>query len=700
MELKLFSARMAVLLFSVTSTAVVFQNCGPSGFQNNFVSTSNPNLSQWSLSADFQPVNSDGDRQVFWGAWIDGIPIESQPNHLDRAGFNQMSRKKMSISGFNTWWFVGEDFGAFSNLFVNSEKPQNNWANIVSDEGAVPMLLWNAYNPIGAPKCNEPGFIDHIRKFSPARIAAGDFDNYIRHWAYEIKQWGRPIHIRTMHELNMVRNYPDPCQAHFTSWDAELTLAGQKINQREDVIAAWRHIVTIFRQQGADNVKWVWSVLSAPSPNFGGQNPMTLQSIYPGDDYVDFIGIECYNFTAKDWLSCADLMRGIYKEATALSPSKPILNVEMGSIEDPRKAAWIAETFSAESPNAIFKLFPRLAGVMYWNDGRSSADFSGLWIQSSAASKAAFQNAIRDPVYVAGVPRPAQVEARAHSFVYSSWSACSNDGCLSGSQTRSVVRCQNSIGQTVANSLCGTPVLKQPCSATVQACHFTMNAMTAAQARAAVIAAFQNVLGRTAAEAAPLTDPGFDYWTQKLIQGFSLAEFHQALLASNEFLVRELYRTIFKRAGTLVEISYYVKAIEQGTMTRSHVQAHFVSVCQQALDGECVWNKVAPPRELVVSAFIKILGRTAAENAQDEGGIGYWEALVRGGMTAATLESNLRASDEFYIRGLYTTIFQRRPVMQEVQYWLEQIKSGLKSREAVRLDLEYACRNKIGGECR
>ena len=25
-------------------------------------------------------------------------------------------------------------------------------------------------------------------------------------------------------------------------------------------MAAWRHIVTVFRQQGADNVTWLWTV--------------------------------------------------------------------------------------------------------------------------------------------------------------------------------------------------------------------------------------------------------------------------------------------------------------------------------------------------------------------------------------------------------------------------------------------------------
>jgi hypothetical protein len=182
------------------------------------------------------------------------------------------------------------------------------------------------------------------------------------------------------------------------------------MNTPQDAINAWRHIVDIFRSEGANNVMWVWSVLPWPSKEFGASigasgglytNDVSLNSIYPGDSYVDVIGIECYNFkdSGNPVASCAELADGIYKEASALSRSKPLMMAEMGTYEDSTKPTlksdWFTEALSPTSPNAIYYKFPRLQSMMYWDDVKFD-----LAVNSSPKSLAAFKTAITNPLYV------------------------------------------------------------------------------------------------------------------------------------------------------------------------------------------------------------------------------------------------------------------------------------------------------------
>ena len=50
-------------------------------------------------------------------------------------------------------------------------------------------------------------------------------------------------------------------------------------------IAAWRHIVNLFRRQGADNVSWLWTIRA-------GRADTRLTAWWPGARYVTWVGID------------------------------------------------------------------------------------------------------------------------------------------------------------------------------------------------------------------------------------------------------------------------------------------------------------------------------------------------------------------------------------------------------------------------
>jgi mannan endo-1,4-beta-mannosidase len=112
---------------------------------------------------------------------------------------------------------------------------------------------------------------------SVAGIAYGSYDSYLRSYADSVRKFGGPVVIGFGHEMN----------AGWYSW-------GYGHVRPAVFIAAWRHIVTVFRQQGADNVTWLWTVQ--------GQVPGTgpVWSWWPGSKYVTWVGIDGYYYRPSD----------------------------------------------------------------------------------------------------------------------------------------------------------------------------------------------------------------------------------------------------------------------------------------------------------------------------------------------------------------------------------------------------------------
>ena len=112
---------------------------------------------------------------------------------------------------------------------------------------------------------------------SIAAIAAGTYDDYLRSYADSVRNFGHAVVIGFGHEMN----------ASWYSW-------GYRHVPAATFVAAWRHIVTLFRQQGADNVTWLWT-LEADRPGTG-----PIASWWPGAQYVTWVGIDGYYYRPSD----------------------------------------------------------------------------------------------------------------------------------------------------------------------------------------------------------------------------------------------------------------------------------------------------------------------------------------------------------------------------------------------------------------
>jgi hypothetical protein len=206
------------------------------------------------------------------------------------------------------------------------------------------------------------------------RILNGSQDALIRARARGVKRLFRPIFIRWGWEMN----------GSWFPWSGPANG-----NDPSAYVAAWRRIHRIFRDEGARNAVWVWC------PN-GDDNPQESwnhwASYYPGDRYVDWVGVDLYNWGTRrswsSWTSFSSLVRPLYAD---YARRKPIMIAETGSVEDGgSKAAWISEARAS-----IKRAFPSV-GAFVWFHIDDDEDWRA---NSSAASFAAFQRMAKDPYF-------------------------------------------------------------------------------------------------------------------------------------------------------------------------------------------------------------------------------------------------------------------------------------------------------------
>jgi beta-mannanase len=138
-------------------------------------------------------------------------------------------------------------------------------------------------------------------------------------------------------------------------------------NTAADYGAAWRHVHAIFAARGATNVRWVWC------PNSEGANNHLLTELYPGDTYVDWVGLDGYNWgdtrAWSTWRSLYSIFQANYETLVAMTKN-PFMIAETASAESGGdKAAWIRWGLLDDLPTH----FPRIAWVL-WFDILKEAD--------------------------------------------------------------------------------------------------------------------------------------------------------------------------------------------------------------------------------------------------------------------------------------------------------------------------------------
>ncbi len=180
----------------------------------------------------------------YLGVFENGSPPSYQPIE----GFAKVARRSPNLVGYFSGWVEGFDMP---------------FAESVHAHGGIPMVQ---IDPLYA---------------TVSGLAAGVYDGYLREYADSVRRFGHSVVIGFGHEMN----------ASWYPWGY--------LHVKPAVFrAAWRHIVDLFRAQGARNVTWLWTINALRSPGSparsGGTGP--ISQWWPGANYVNWVGIDGFYY--------------------------------------------------------------------------------------------------------------------------------------------------------------------------------------------------------------------------------------------------------------------------------------------------------------------------------------------------------------------------------------------------------------------
>lgn len=262
---------------------------------------------------------------------------------------------------------------------------------IIDHYGAIPMIYWS---PWDRPYLEfaVPG------RFSLRNILDGQADSYIDSWADGAKEFGKPLLVSWGLEMN---GDWFPWSGSYYGMGRDLAPPGEApLFEGPDVFRrAFRHVVERVRARGALNILWGFHVNAHSYP----EEPWNVPAqYYPGDAYVDWLGISAYGMQTLDdpWISFRNSVGPSYDQLSRLSAEKPIFLAEWGVGEFGRfgsKPQWIQEAFEAFKTD-----YPRVRGAVYWHERWQNPDgsYSNLRVNSSPESLRAYRRGMADAYWL------------------------------------------------------------------------------------------------------------------------------------------------------------------------------------------------------------------------------------------------------------------------------------------------------------
>jgi Glycosyl hydrolase family 26 len=197
-----------------------------------------------SAGFDRQPVRSASQLRSlsaapgsYLGLYAGGVP----KSYAGLTSFAAATGVRPNVASYYSGWF---------------EPFQASFARAAASHGAVPLVQ---INPAGV---------------TLAAIAAGRYDSYLESYARAVRAYGRPVVLGFGHEMN----------GSWYSW-------GYRHTAPAVFVAAWRHIVTVFRTGRARNVTWIWTVNTI---ELRGSRIPSPAAWWPGRSYVTWVGIDGY----------------------------------------------------------------------------------------------------------------------------------------------------------------------------------------------------------------------------------------------------------------------------------------------------------------------------------------------------------------------------------------------------------------------
>lgn len=233
------------------------------------------------------PVNLPTTPQSYLGVYANEAPA----SYSGVTAFTSATGARPDVVMYYSGWFVPF---------------QTRFATTAAENGAVPLVQMN---PVGV---------------SIPAIAAGKYDGYLSAYAEAVRAYRHPVILSFGHEMN----------GTWYNW-------GYGRTSPTAFVAAWRHIVRLFRALEVRNVTWLWTVNIVNNTQHGRIPPPAPW--WPGSSYVNWVGIDGY-YLKPNW-QFAPLFGPTISKVRELT-GDPILIAETGATPASGQPAKIADAFA------------------------------------------------------------------------------------------------------------------------------------------------------------------------------------------------------------------------------------------------------------------------------------------------------------------------------------------------------------------
>ncbi|MDR2089655.1 MAG: glycoside hydrolase family 26 protein [Clostridiales Family XIII bacterium] len=178
-------------------------------------------------------------------------------------------------------------------------------------------------------------------------ILNGAYDAFLTDYAETVAAFGHPVLFRLGNEMN---GDWCPYAGYNTSRDPRI------------FVEFYRYVYSFFERADARNVIWIWNPNGKSFPNFTWNDALMY---YPGDEYVDVVGLTAYNtgdyYPGETWKSFAELYDNIYYSYVE-KYEKPLMITEFASaVSGGDKNQWVLDMF------AHIRYYDRIKVAVWWD---------------------------------------------------------------------------------------------------------------------------------------------------------------------------------------------------------------------------------------------------------------------------------------------------------------------------------------------
>lgn len=369
---------VSVVLALAIMLAIIFPN-------SQFVARNKANAKQIQDETQFETKLTPPDKGIYHGAFPNFGGTEDTVRAKNINDFERKLGKKI------VWAMFSDNWSAEGIKF-----PEKN-VKIVHSLGIVPFIRM-------MPRIDfRMGELDS--KYTLQHIIDGSFDGELRKWASDAKRLKIPMVVEFGPEMN----------GNWFPWSGILNGAGKRDGYEDTKYAdgperfkdAYRHIINLFKKHGVHNITWAFHAFPPLEKNEDSElykKWNNIKNYYPGDDYIDWIGLSIYGAVEPDseWTSFTEILDKAYPVIAGISADKPLAVFEFGVAEYPylgNKSNWIKEALESLEAGR----YPRIKAISYWDEMwkyDSNDKVIDLRINSSIKSSEIYKDILNSSYFV------------------------------------------------------------------------------------------------------------------------------------------------------------------------------------------------------------------------------------------------------------------------------------------------------------